>query len=129
LKQIGSILLMTFLLMQALHLPLLSLWLEYQQEYIANNLCINRLEPELMCSGRCYINQQTKEAIGQQEQSDANRSISLFDSQNNLSPYLLPLIVLPTNIHAVTSLENAPEVQRYHHEYSAFVFQPPRRTA
>lgn len=112
--------------MQALHLPVLSLWLEYQQEYIANNLCINRMEPELMCSGRCYINQQTEAAIGQQEQSDSNRSASLFDSQNNLSPYLLPLIILPSNNHSDTLLESIPGEEGYHHDYTAFVFQPPR---
>lgn len=26
------------------------------QDYIANNLCINIDKPELMCSGKCYLN-------------------------------------------------------------------------
>lgn len=56
---------------QALYLPGLSLWLEWRKDYIAAELCINRFEPELMCSGRCYVQEVTAYALGQQEEGQA----------------------------------------------------------
>ena len=50
-----SILFLLAFVLQVLYLPTLVFYLEYNQERIAEDFCVNKLEPELMCSGRCYI--------------------------------------------------------------------------
>ena len=58
-----SIPLLALLLAQVLYLPGLSLWLEWNRGFIAEELCVNVDKPELLCSGRCYISDQMYEAL------------------------------------------------------------------
>ncbi|MCB0577832.1 MAG: hypothetical protein KDD10_00795 [Phaeodactylibacter sp.] len=58
-----SIPLLTLLLLQILYLPGLSLWLEWNRSFIAGELCVNVDQPELLCSGRCYISNQMYQAL------------------------------------------------------------------
>ncbi len=37
-------------------------WYEYNKDYIAQNLCENRAQPEKKCCGKCYLNKQLKKA-------------------------------------------------------------------
>lgn len=38
---------------------------QFNQSYIASNLCVNRLQPALKCEGKCYL----KKQLSQQEQN------------------------------------------------------------
>jgi hypothetical protein len=51
------------LMVQVFRLPLQSLALEAQRDYIARTYCINLDEPELLCSGQCFIDQKLTEVI------------------------------------------------------------------
>ncbi len=86
-KHILSIPLLLLIAVQTIHLPALSLWLEYHKDYVAEELCKNRYEPQLMCSGRCYVQEVTAEAIGQQSEEDR---APLIKESNRLSfsPFL-----------------------------------------
>ena len=104
---------------------MLSLWLHSQQDYIAQNLCKNRMEPELMCSGRCYINAQTAEAIGQHNQSE-DAPISMSDWGRMLSPFVLSAPSKSTiDFHFIARMANISETF-YQFQYIATIFQPPR---
>lgn len=85
-----SILLFLVTVGQALYLPGLSLWLEWRKDYIAAELCINRFEPELMCSGRCYVQEVTSKALGQQEEDKAPSTASHKEGQS-LNLFLPPV--------------------------------------
>jgi hypothetical protein len=85
-KQAWSIALLSLILAQAAYLPSLSLWLEYNADYIANELCKNRFEPDLMCSGSCYVQEVTQEAVGQEQQSE--KAPVTEDNRPSFSPFL-----------------------------------------
>ena len=125
LKYFGSILFILFIAFQAIHLPILSIWLSVNQEYIAENLCINRFEPELMCSGRCYVNEQTEEAIGIQDQSKQT-SATVIDWYESLSPFLLVRTHFPTSATTDVNIGMYTDADIYHFTYINSVFHPPR---
>jgi hypothetical protein len=125
LKSLGSILFILFVAFQAVHLPILSIWLSMNQEYIAENLCVNRFEPELMCSGRCYVNELTEEAIGQQSQSNQT-SATTIDWYESLSPFLLVRTHLPICSAKDTGIQLFTDARIYHFTYINAVFHPPR---
>ena len=69
---------------------------KYQQDYIAQNLCVNRFQPELMCYGSCVLEQQLEK---EQERSDfaadaQTKVVSLYcstlPSLSVMSPLVLP---------------------------------------
>ncbi|HQU58976.1 MAG: hypothetical protein KDD02_26065 [Phaeodactylibacter sp.] len=80
---------------QALYLPGLSFWLEWKKDYIANELCINRFEPELMCSGRCYVQEVTSRAL---EQEDDDKAPAPSGHKDGLSIHL----TLPPALYLVS---------------------------
>ena len=124
-KTLGSILLLLFIAFQAMHLPILTLWLNLNQEYIADNLCENRFEPELMCSGRCYVNEQTEIAIGNNDQSN-QATATLLDWHENLSPFLLVRPIFPTHLDSNFSINGFTDVNTYQFTFINNIFHPPR---
>lgn len=44
------------------------------QEFIAEVLCINKDEPTVLCSGKCYLNEELKKAEEKQQQDLPNTS-------------------------------------------------------
>lgn len=125
LKSFGSILFVLLFAFQAMHLPMLSIWLNINQEYIAENLCINRFEPELMCSGRCYVNEQTEEAIGKQEQSNQT-SETVIDWYESISPFILVRTHFPICSTSDAGIKVSTNASIYHFTYINAVFHPPR---
>lgn len=68
-KLLGSILILCFLVAPfRLYLP----FLEYKinQQYIAENLCVNRTQVKMKCGGKCYLMQQIQAQIELQQQKD-----------------------------------------------------------
>jgi len=58
-----GIAILVLLVLQAFRLPLQSLALEAQRDYIARTYCINLDEPELLCSGQCFIGRKLAENL------------------------------------------------------------------
>jgi hypothetical protein len=125
LRNCYSILFSILILAQAFHLPVLSVWLNVHQEYIAANLCENRFEPALMCSGRCYINAQTAEAIGQQNDQEEAPLTASLDWQRSLSPFLLSTSPSFENTTQKKSIHNFHTPPLYNYLYIKGVFHPP----
>jgi len=65
------------LILQALRLPLQSVALEVQRDYIARTYCVNLDEPELLCSGQCFIDQRLSETIKEDMQDVPTPQITL----------------------------------------------------
>lgn len=87
-KILWSILLFALVALQAAYLPALSLWLQWNKDYVAAELCANRFEPELMCSGSCYVQTVTADAIGQDEDA-TGQAPAPEENRTLLSPFYL----------------------------------------
>ncbi|MCB0521212.1 MAG: hypothetical protein H6577_10700 [Lewinellaceae bacterium] len=93
------------------------------QSFIAENLCINKDQPEKNCHGKCYLSKQLEENDGKQSNDPPpNRLFGDFE-----------LKALPTEvtIHGllIQKLEGRPawafEKQLYQSVHSSSLFQPP----
>src|SRR5690606_25919982 len=70
LSRLIAILLIGFLAAENVSRLLVSAAFELNREYIADNLCENRDQPQLHCDGHCYLAKKLKEADGQQKKSE-----------------------------------------------------------
>jgi len=55
-----SISLVLLILLQSFSKVWIVLSFKLNREYIASTFCVNRDKPELLCSGKCFLNQQLK---------------------------------------------------------------------
>ena len=117
-----SILFLICILGQSLYLPMLSVWLELNRDYISENLCINRFEPELMCSGQCYIDDLTIEAAEADPeelpgvQSEQRIPISLISPTSyDLALFTPEQMLVPDPLY----------LHSYSFQYVEGVFRPP----
>ncbi len=62
LRTLAHILLVTILLLNTFEATLIWSIFEYNKDFIAQNLCRNQNEPQLMCSGKCVLSDQLAEA-------------------------------------------------------------------
>jgi hypothetical protein len=93
-----------------------------ERDYIAKNLCVNRLNPCCCCKGKCYLNKKLAEDESRQQTPGK-------DAQHEE----IPLQVLPTGklvpdpvvtyVHAGTA---ARYLNRKSQEYIPSFFAPPR---
>jgi hypothetical protein len=56
-----------------------------QQEYIAQNLCVNRFDAIPVCNGQCYLDKQL------QENNEENKESSLDTRQSEISLFFQPI--------------------------------------
>ena len=54
-KILLSISLSLIILVQTWDVALIWAYYRFNQDYIAETFCINKVEPELLCSGKCYV--------------------------------------------------------------------------
>jgi len=90
------------------------------QDYIAQNLCVNRFNPGMHCNGKCYFMQKLKQAAQKEKstenQTQKNRSLeSFFISKADIKFYCHVLQVIPIPSHKIA----LPIV-------AIPIFQPPR---
>jgi hypothetical protein len=62
LKKLLSILLLLIFLLPGMAKLWIAVDFKINQAFIAENYCINKDDPVLMCSGKCYLSQQLQEA-------------------------------------------------------------------
>ena len=120
-----SVLLIALIAGQVAYLPLLSAWLENRRDIIAQELCINRNRPELMCQGSCHINQVISDAM-ENGPSDEMPPASSQKEQNLFSVFLPGSIAFPAAPSAVLS----PQPCYWHLAvpsiFNQSIFRPPR---
>ena len=123
-KKIFSISFLFLALGQAFLLSLVSLYLELERDYFAENYCINRLEPELMCSGSCYILEVTEDLFPAEGNDPAPAQ-----NQVDRMPITLFAAAVPmtSKNHPVFYNELVDCYQaRYSYLHTSSLFHPPR---
>lgn len=92
------------------------------QDFISQNLCENRYKPELMCYGKCVLNDSIAE---NHEKEDNKRPIS---QQTDRSVFILPSIEMVPKSHFFPNLKKDLIVYHsifYAFEYLGDIFHPP----
>lgn len=83
-RRVSAILLLTlFLAQSSSKIVIVSMWW-LRMDYIAENLCINKLKPYLNCKGKCYLYQKLKDA--EQKQRDQMPELKNFQEIVFISP-------------------------------------------
>lgn len=123
-KSFWSIPLLLLFVAQVCYLPALSAWLAWHQEYVANELCINRFEPELMCSGSCYVQEVTSEALGQEQ---TGKPLPAQDNRLPITPPLAGHLSLAIPTASISHSAVFPAVrQPLPALFCSGIFHPPR---
>lgn len=78
-----------------------------------------------MCSGRCYVNQQVAEAIGQQQSQEEVPATPIVDWSEQYQPFLLSSLVLREPSLELGSASIPYLEQHYAFLFRPFVFEPP----
>ncbi|QNK64959.1 hypothetical protein H7F33_10935 [Pedobacter sp. PAMC26386] len=60
---------------------------EFNKEYIASNLCINRNRPEMHCDGKCYLMKKIKQAEENEKKEAARNNLSLLEVSFYQEPF------------------------------------------
>ncbi len=116
-KQLGSLLLLSFFCFSILRplTPYLDYYLNYN--YISNVLCINKDEPELQCNGKCHLTQELSKANEATNPNDKSIPHIEFDK--------FPIICQSfTGITFSTALEEKSLFQAYQFSVKNYFFQP-----
>lgn len=109
--QSSAIFLAFIMLARILAIPITLLDFSVNKNFIVNNLCENRLKPDMHCGGKCYLNKQLAKSNEAREPGDQKGSIKnlvndLFAPANK--PYILNLeetqvFASQFDVHLVTS--------------------------
>lgn len=92
------------------------------QDFISQNLCVNRYKPELMCYGKCVLNDSLAE---NHEKEDDKMPIP---QQEKRSVFILPSIEINPKAHSFLNFKKDLIAYRstfYAFEYLEEVFHPP----
>jgi len=78
-------------------------WYQVNKDYIAKNLCENRMHPELKCCGKCQL----RKRLAQAEHSSLPSQVSDFQVfKGKLAPFILPI---PIRLSIFESSQELPE--------------------
>lgn len=121
-KAILSILLSLLVLVCATSKAWVYIAFKFNQSYIAAELCENRFEPLVLCSGTCYLDKQL-EALDQKEQpSNSAQQVetkdfhfpSLMQQERGIAP-----ILVAQDVYSIIDWQSA--------AYTAQLLKPPRQ--
>jgi hypothetical protein len=71
----SSVFLAFIMLARIMAMPISVLDYSVNKSFITNNLCENRLKPEIHCAGKCYLNKQLAKSNESREPGDQKGSI------------------------------------------------------
>ena len=71
----SSVFLAFIMLARIMAMPISVLDYSFNKSFITNNLCENRLKPEIHCAGKCYLNKQLAKSNESREPGDPKGSI------------------------------------------------------
>lgn len=117
--------LITALVLQTFSKTWLFIAYKLNQEYIAKTLCINVNKPEVMCSGKCYLNNKIQD---DDEQHGSHMPFNLKNQKDIVYHYSSEIIYSP--ISKKTYLCPISQIQVFIESiYTDGVFHPPNFTA
>lgn len=73
--QTSAIFLAFIMLARIMAMPITLLDYSVNKSFITNNLCENRLKPEIHCAGKCYLNKQLAKSTESREPGDQKCSV------------------------------------------------------
>ena len=94
----------------------------HNQDYIAQNLCVNRFDAVLMCNGKCYL----KDSLSENHESEDSKLPVLPEEERAI--YIIPIITSllnPFTSHQLKKDSIAYKSSVYVFEYLDEVFHPP----
>lgn len=101
-------------------LPFIDYTVNY--DYITKELCENRMKPELMCNGKCYLSKElskTQEQGNKSSQKISLNSIDIFIVNESLDDsFILKSNILKNTVGTFST-------DSYHHLHYFQVFHPP----
>jgi len=94
------------------------------QEYIAQNLCVNRFKPSLHCNGHCYFMQKLKQAEDNQKKQSAKGNSVRVEVSFFQEPFSISFIEPKVIDNVAISLQTF--AYRYSSHYLDTIFRPPK---
>ena len=92
-------------------------------DYIKNELCVNKDEPELSCKGKCYLKKELAKASDSEKSSDKSHTAP---SEQQVVFYQ---DIFKNNLVFVSKEQNAPIEPTYNKiykfDFTSFIFHPP----
>ncbi len=122
--QIGALIMAIVLTIRMLAIPLLYVDYQLRKDYIVNNLCENRLRPQMHCDGKCYL----AKKIAATEHRDVTEKGIAFARLLFELPYY-EAIQAKIHFDFIPELHQAivpPYLVGYFSEYTSSHFQPPQ---
>lgn len=93
------------------------------QDYIAQNLCVNKSEPVPMCSGKCYLEAE----LAQNHEGSEEEPLRVSEDKRSITTYLLPEVLFQLKMPLVSRTKKALFFIESHYAFSFLnkVFRPP----
>ena len=109
------------MLLRMMAMPLSLLDYSLNRNFIASNLCENRLKTAMHCAGRCYLNKQLTRANDNQEPQDGKGNLKIL-----IIDFFEPLDNPSFGCSALLAMHTSPyQMQRINSHYLANIFHPP----
>ncbi len=111
------------LVIRMMAIPLLYLDYNLRKDYIVQNLCENRLKPQMNCNGKCYL----AKRIALSEQRETTEKGAAFAHILFEIPYYIPAkSVVKFDFYSESITPQLPNYSIiYSSEYSSSHFRPP----
>lgn len=97
-KKLSLVALTFIILSQSLLNLAVIAYYEWNKEYIAEKLCINKLKPELKCEGKCYLGKQLKKV----EEAEKKQSRQILKEKDEINSRTRPLVTDQLMWHKVS---------------------------
>ncbi len=91
-----------------------------RKDYIIENFCINKYEPEMQCNGKCHLKEQVAGNQSEDQTVPLPENKTTFEVPDYLHCQTLALGQLPVIFNAITEYIN-----NYCYQYAMSVFHPP----
>lgn len=93
----------------------------FNQEYIAEFLCVNKDKPKLQCNGKCHLAKQ----IEKQQKQEPLSALSISMENYPIGFVNILRLLTPQSFFAFTKNNHFFYQKLYHFNYSYSTFQPP----
>ena len=94
------------------------------QQYIVQNLCINRFKPSLHCNGKCYFMRKLKQAEDNEKKRAARGSLNRVEISFFQDPFSISFIEPSIIDKAAINIQTF--AYAYRSQYLDTIFRPPK---
>ncbi|RZK29385.1 MAG: hypothetical protein EOO61_20720 [Hymenobacter sp.] len=100
---------------------------EANQNYIAQNLCVNKSRPWLHCNGHCYFMKKVKQAEENEKKEAAKDNLNRLEVSFFQEPFLFSF---PAPVLVESNTGSFPKyTYQYSNRYIETIFRPPKQIA